>query len=216
VRDEEGAAAKGSVTVRNREVECRQDWCVCSRYVDAERRKNEDEMTFAKSGRRATAVVLLLVLAASIPLAAIDGDKAAYFGGTHPAYAGAKDPIEGTLNTRLEDTLVLSPTKRDYAGQELRIPYQNVIDLEYGQKAGRRVGTAVATSILLGPIGLVSLFSKKRKHYLTIGYRDTAGKDQVAVIELGKDIVRTTLAIVETRSGKQIEYQDEEARKSSR
>jgi hypothetical protein len=38
----------------------------------------------------------------------------------------------------------------------------------------------------------------------------------VAVIELGKDIVRTTLAIVETRSGKQIEYQDEEARKSSR
>ena len=97
-----------------------------------------------------------------------------------------------------------------------RIDNAKVIDLEYGQKAGRRVGAAVATSVLLGPIGLVSLFSKKRKHYLTIGYTDDAGKDQVAVLELGKDIVRTTLAIVETRSGKQIEYQDEEARKSNR
>jgi hypothetical protein len=62
---------------------------------------------------------------------------------------------------------------------------------------------------------LVSLFSKKRKHFLTIGFKDEGGKEQVAVIELGKDIVRTTLAIVQTRSGRSIEYQDEEARKSA-
>jgi hypothetical protein len=36
------------------------------------------------------------------------------------------------------------------------------------------------------------------------------------VIELAKDIVRTTLPIIQTRSGKQIEYQDEEARKAGR
>ena len=84
------------------------------------------------------------------------------------------------------------------------------------KKAGRRVGAAVATTVLLGPIGLVALLSKKRKHYLTVGYKDQSGKDQVAVIELGKDIVRTTLAVVETRLGKPVEYQDEEARKSSR
>ena len=51
-------------------------------------------------------------------------------------------------------------------------------------------------------------------HYLTIGYREEGGTEQVAVIELGKDIVRTILPIVETRSGKQIEYQDDEARKA--
>jgi IS4 transposase len=67
-----------------------------------------------------------------------------------------------------------------------------------------------------GPIGLVTLFSKKRKHYLTIGYKDAEGFDQVAVIELGKDLVRTTLAVVETRSGKKIEFQDDEARKAGR
>ena len=83
------------------------------------------------------------------------------------------------------------------------VPYAKIIDLEYGQKAGRRVGAAAVTTVLLGPIGLLTLFSKKRKHYLTVGFKDELEKDQVAVIELGKDIIRTTLAIVQTRSGKQ-------------
>jgi hypothetical protein len=60
------------------------------------------------------------------------------------------------------------------------------------------------------------LFSKKRKHFVTIGYTDGAGKEEVAVFELGKDIVRTTLPILEARSGKKIVYQDEDARKSGK
>jgi len=36
------------------------------------------------------------------------------------------------------------------------------------------------------------------------------------IVRLGKDIVRTTLAIAERRSGKPLEYQDDEARKASR
>ena len=40
--------------------------------------------------------------------------------------------------------------------------------------------------------------------------------DQVGVFELGKDIVRTTLAIVEKRSGKPLEYQDDSARKANK
>ena len=79
--------------------------------------------------------------------------------------------------------------------------------MEYGQKAGRRVAVAVMVSPL-------ALFSKKRNHYLTITYKDKAGMEQAGVFELGKDIVRTTLAVLELRSKKQIEYQDDEARKS--
>ena len=70
--------------------------------------------------------------------------------------------------------------------------------------------------MLLSPVGLFLLFSKKRKHYLTINFKDAAGKDQAVVFELGKEIVRTTLAILEARTGKQIQYQDEEARKSGK
>jgi hypothetical protein len=131
-------------------------------------------------------------------------------------YSGAKDPVEGTLDTQNPDALIFAANSKQFRGKTFSIPYARIIDLEYGQKAGRRVGTAVATTVLLGPIGLLSLFSKKRKHYLTVGFTDDAGKDQVAVIELGKDIVRVTLPIVETRSGKKIEYQDKEARESSK
>jgi hypothetical protein len=45
---------------------------------------------------------------------------------------------------------------------------------------------------------------------------DDTDKEQVAVLELGKDTVRTTLAVVQTRSGKQMEYQDDEARKAAK
>jgi hypothetical protein len=84
-----------------------------------------------------------------------------------------------------------------------------VDSLEYGQKAGRRVGVA----IMVSPI---ALFSKKRKHFLTISWKDDADKQQAAVFEIGKEIIRTELASLEARTGRKIEYQDDEARKSSK
>jgi hypothetical protein len=145
----------------------------------------------------------------------VDSKGASYFGGTVTAFAGSKDPIEGKLSTTDTAALVFTAEGK-FKGHSLTIPYADIIDLEYGQKAGRRVGAAIGTSLLLGPIGLVTLFSKKRNHFLTIGYHGDNGTDQVAVLELGKDIVRVTLPIVETRSGKKIEYQDEDARKSAK
>jgi hypothetical protein len=153
-------------------------------------------------------------LAPSIALA-VDSKGAAYFGGT-AAFSDAKNPVGGRLDTKNADALIFTADDKPYKGKTLSIPYANIVDLEYGQKAGRRVGAAAATTVLLGPIGLLTLFSKKRNHFLTVGFKDADGRDQVAVFELGKDIVRTTLPIVETRSGKKIEYQDEEARKSAK
>jgi len=169
-----------------------------------------------KSARKLIAVaVTAALLAPSIALASVDSKGAAYFGGT-AGFKDAKDPVDGVLDTKNDLALVFSATDKHYKGQTLSIPYKDIIDLEYGQKAGRRVGAAVGYSILLGPIGLLTLFSKKRNHYLTIGFTDAEGKDQVAVIELGKDIVRTTLPIMETRSGRKITYQDDEAKKSGK
>lgn len=165
---------------------------------------------------RTVAASLALIVTLEVTAGAVDGKKAAYFGGTFSAYATSKEPLEGSLDTVNPAALVLTPDKKEFKGTTLTIPYGRIVDLEYGQKAGRRVGAAIGTTVLLGPLGLVTLFSKKRKHFLTIGYRDEAGADQVAVIELGKDLVRSTLPIVETRSGKKIEYQDDEARKASK
>lgn len=162
------------------------------------------------------ALLICLALNDSV-LAGLNSKKAAYHGGTtkDKDFPGAKDAIEGILNTNNEKELIFE-YKLNNVSKTYSIPYNQIIDIEYGQKAGRRVGAAIATAVLLSPVGLFLLFSKKRKHFVTIGYKDTEDKEQVAVFELGKDIVRTTLPILEARSGKKIEYQDEEAKKSSK
>jgi hypothetical protein len=150
--------------------------------------------------KRFVSVVLALVFVTESAALALDGNRAAYMGGTFAPYTTDKGAVEGKLDTTRPDVLTLTPDDKHFP-MKLQIAYAQIQDLEYGQKAGRRVGAAIGTSVLLGPIGLVTLFSKKRKHYLTIGYKDAEG---------------FTLAVVETRSGKKIEFQDDEARKAGR
>lgn len=133
--------------------------------------------------------------------AGLGSNKTMYVGGT---VTSIKQGTEGKSSTNDEKVFVFS-----YKGGELKIPYDRIDDLEYGQKAGRRLGVAIMVTPL-------ALFSKKRKHYLTVGYQDANDKQQAAVFELGKDIVRVTLASLEARTGRKIEYQDEEARKSGK
>ena len=159
-------------------------------------------------------LIVVSLVAPSIAFASVGSKKAAYFGGTVATFNGAKDPVEGKLDTTSVTALGFTADDKPFVGKSMSIPYDKIIDLEYGQKAGRRVGAAIGYSILLGPLGLLTLFSKKRNHYLTIGFKDSDDKDQVAVIELGKDIVRSTIPVVETRSGKKVTYQDDEAKKS--
>jgi len=160
--------------------------------------------------RTVSALLIVSLMMPTLALAKVGSDKAAYFGGSVAEFSAAKDPVEGVLDIADADALVLHTSMHN-----LRIRYAKIEDLEYGQKAGRRVGAAVGYTVLLGPLGLLTLFSKKRNHYLTIAYKDDNDKDQVAVLELGKNIVRTTLPVVRTKSGKDISFQDEEARKAA-
>jgi hypothetical protein len=63
-------------------------------------------------------------------------------------------------------------------------------------------------------VGVVALFSKKRRHYLTINFKNEEGKDQAVVFELGKDVTRTMIATLQARTGQKVEYEDDEARKA--
>lgn len=161
------------------------------------------------------AVVVLLALATEATGAAsVGSSKAAYIGGTVNASATAGSPIKGLIETTDDHALVFNPDVKERPLPSIRIPYANVTEIEYGQKAGRRVGAAIGYSVVFGPAGLLALMSKKRRHYLTVEYTSGDGTAQVAVFEVGKDIVRPTLAIVEAQSGRKIAYQDEEARLS--
>ena len=134
-------------------------------------------------------------------LGGIPSDKAVYRGGTVAALAAN---TEGAVAATDEKQFLFV-----HKGGRYTIPYERVNLLEFGQKAGRRLGLALA-------FGLPSLLSKKRRHFLTVNYLDEEGKQQALVFELGKNIVRTTLAAVEARTGKRVEYQDDEARKAGR
>jgi hypothetical protein len=89
---------------------------------------------------------------------------------------------------------------------QFEIPYEGITSIEYGQKAGRRLGVALTITVW-------ALFSKKRKHFLTVGFKDTADKPQGVVIELPKGTPKSIITTLEVRSGRRCEYESEEARK---
>lgn len=131
-------------------------------------------------------------------LAAVRGREVMYVGGTIQAVPEA---TKGELDTRNEAELVFTSPKGSFS-----IPYSQVTSLEYGQKAGRRVGVAIVITVW-------ALFSKKRKHFLTIGFKDVEGKQQGVVMEIPKGTAKTMLTIFEARSGQKVEYESDEAKK---
>jgi hypothetical protein len=151
--------------------------------------------------KKSFSILIAVLLLLEVAFAGLGSEKTMYIGGTVNTI---KDQTEGTSSAKDEKVFVFT-----YAGGKLEIPYDQVDSLEYGQKAGRRLGAAILVSPYL-------LFSKKRRHYLTISWKDDNDKQQAAVFELGKNIVRVTLATLEARTGRKIEYQDEEARNAGR
>jgi len=151
--------------------------------------------------RKLFAVLLVTTLFTGAAFAGLGSDKTKYMGGTISAL---KEGEEGKSSAKDPKVFIFESGK-----DRLEIPYDRVDSLEYGQKAGRRVGVAFA-------VNPIFIFSKKRRHFLTIGYTDADGKQQAGVFELGKDVIRVTLATLEARTGRKIEYQDEEARKTGR
>ena len=91
---------------------------------------------------RVVAAMLVAILFADSTLLALDSKDAAYFGGTITVFGNPKDAVEGKLDTSDEKTLLFAAYGREFAGKTFSISYAKISDLEYGQKAGRRVGAA--------------------------------------------------------------------------
>lgn len=149
-------------------------------------------------------VLLLLIL---MPLGA--GGFAGRPGGAEAAYMGGTleslDPgMEGWLKTTDPLSLVFE-TK----GGAVRVGYERINLLEYGQKVDRRLMEAVLISPLL-------ILSKKRAHYLAVGFEAEDGKQQAMLFKVDKNAIRAVLVSLEARTGRKITYMDEEARKAGK
>jgi hypothetical protein len=123
--------------------------------------------------------------------------------------------IGGTL----PDIVARSEARLDFSGGdemvfhraagEIRVAYQKVNTLEYGQTVSRRYAAAVLLSPLL-------LLSKARKHFVTVGYVDAEGRQQAVVFRVEKGDIRSVLVGLEARTGRRVEYQDDDARKAGK
>ena len=141
-------------------------------------------------------LVLTLAIDAAPP-----GFRAQFVGGT---LAGVSATSSARLDLSAHEALVFQC--RD---AELRIAYNKVNTLEYGQNVSRRYAAAVLISPVL-------LLSKSRKHFVTIGYVDPEGQQQALVFRVEKGDIRSVLASLEARTGRRVEYLDDEARKGAR
>jgi hypothetical protein len=68
-------------------------------------------------------------------------------------------------------------------------------------------------AVLISPLFLLA---KKRQHFLTVGYADEDDHQQAMIFKINKDDVRSTLVVLEARTGRKVEYQDDDARKSGK
>ena len=87
--------------------------------------------------------------------------------------------------------------------------YTDINLIEYGQNVDRRYVMAVLVSPLL-------LLSKKRQHFLTLGYTDSERRQQAMVFRVDKNNIRALLVALEARTGLKVQFQDEQARKAGK
>ncbi len=134
-------------------------------------------------------------------LEAKEGAEVEYVGGTVAA-------IENSGGGRLvtTDDLFLEFRAKD---RQIHIGYNKVNLLEYGQNVNRRLLMAALISPLF-------LLSKKRLHFLTVGYSDPEGRQQAMVFKVDKSSIRSVLVSLEARTGLKIQFQDDEARKAGK
>lgn len=140
-------------------------------------------------------------LVLSLPCSGAEGSRVEYVGGT---VAGIDERTGGRVRTTDEQFFVL-----DAHGSRLAVPYDRINLLEYGQKVDRRYLVAALISPLF-------ILSKSRQHYLTVGYTDDSGRQQAMVLKVDKGDIRTVLVTLEARTGRRVQYQDEEARKAGK
>jgi hypothetical protein len=129
------------------------------------------------------------------------GSHAEYVGGTIIQIPAG---CHGTVQATDDKFFVFYSGKASW-----RVPYEKINLVEYGEKVDRRYIAAVLISPLF-------LLAKKRQHFLTVGYSDEEDHQQAMIFKIGKDDIRTTLVILEARTGRKVEFQDEDARKSGK
>ena len=146
-------------------------------------------------------LVVLTALFCAIPQARELGGRAEYVGGTITQIPAGCGGIVEAVDAQF---FVFYSHKASW-----RVPYEKINLVEYGEKVDRRYLAAVLISPLF-------LLAKKRQHFLTVGYSDEEDHQQAMIFKINKDDIRAMLVSLEARTGRKVEFQDDDARKSGK
>ncbi len=144
---------------------------------------------------------LLSLIACCILSAGGNGGHAEYVGGTISQIPGG---CSGSIAAVDAQYFVFYSRNASW-----RVPYDKINLIEYGQKVDRRYMAAVLISPLF-------LLAKKRQHFLTVGYSDDENRQQAMIFRVSKDDIRMLLVSLEARTGRRVEFQDDDARKGGK
>jgi hypothetical protein len=146
-------------------------------------------------------LVVSILLVCGVLTAGGNGGHAEYVGGT---VSQIPTGCGGTVQAVDTQFFVFFAGKASW-----RVPYDKINLLEYGQKVDRRYMAAVLISPLF-------LLAKKRQHFLTVGYADEENQQQAMIFKVSKDDIRAVLVSLEARTGRRVEFQDDDARKAGK
>ena len=132
-----------------------------------------------------TLVTLFLLLALTLPLAAVEDGQVMYVGGTAPTLTSG---LVGRLDTTSETSLTF-----ENSGTKLMIPYGSIESFEYSKEVAHHLG-------VLAGVGVALLKQRERRHFFRISYVSGDNTKQVAVFEVPKHMPRTLQAVLEVRA----------------
>lgn len=131
--------------------------------------------------------------------APFDFGKAEYI---KPAAAGSKkgETVGGSLRFDTAKKEVQFVDKK--GSPALNVKYDSIKSMLYEKTAKPRYAAGL---LIAWPL----LFTKSKKHYLTIQYADAAGTGQFVIIHLDKSNFREAIARAESETGKKVERSEE-------
>ena len=109
---------------------------------------------------------------------------------------------EGNKGKLLIDTKRIRFTKKNESTEYFSIPAKAVTEVFYSRVSGRRIGAAILVTPLL-------LFTKGRKHYMTLSFNDGAELAGAVEFKLHKSNYRGVLRTIEQVTDKSMLYDQE-------
>lgn len=137
-------------------------------------------------------VVFLLLLSICFAQGKFEFDKAVYI---KPMEGSKGEPIPGVL--RFDSTKKEMQFVNTGGSPALSVKYEAVKGLLYEYTAAPRYAAALVVPPLL--------FTKSKKHYLTVSYLDAVGTPTYAIFHLDKSNFQEVLSRAESETGKKME-----------